>query len=170
MSIYILSIIKSQCIEPFFVSKLSFIFLFVANIPDSHEISVTWDHLMLVRNGFTGKFSNRIWNVPSGGGRGYHFFFFLLYRLFYLVLSNILPSVVLRKQVEVSNTNVHISALNCYNRLLRKFTGHYCWHKLVCSYKSNQLTPKLVHSPSGLTRSLIKGGKSVEILSSLLTY
>ena len=25
-----------------------------------------------------------------------------------------------------SNTNVHISALNCYNRLFRKFTAHYC--------------------------------------------
>ena len=50
-------------------------------------------------------------------------------------------------RVEVSNTNVHISALNCYNRLLRKFTGHYCWHKLVCWYKSNQLTPNLYIYP-----------------------
>ena len=43
-----------------------------------------------------------------------------------VAVSHLLPSVVPRKPGEVSNTNVHISALNCYNRLLRKFTGHYC--------------------------------------------
>ena len=44
--------------------------------------------------------------------------------------------VKIGERERASNTNVHISALNCYNRLFRKFTAHYCWHKLVCRYKS----------------------------------
>ena len=34
--------------------------------------------------------------------------------------------VKIGERERASNTNVHISALNCYNRLFRKFTAHYC--------------------------------------------